>query len=149
MPGGAVIAAALEAEHEVLHEMWRELRAAVASADSAMLLRRLEKFITFCGEHFEHEEESLIKYRETGRKRHLAAHQALLEQLNAVRREMGESSGSKIANGLADWWVAFKNHLHDCDRPALERLMAGLTEEETSERVWQLPEPRPAGSTEW
>lgn len=143
--GGAVIAAALEAEHEVLRGMWHELRAAVASDDSAALIARLEEFITFCGEHFEHEEESLIRYKEMGRKRHVAGHQLLMDQLSSVRREMGEDSRGETANALADWWVAFRNHMHDCDRPALERLVAGTSGEEASERVWQFPEPSPAG----
>lgn len=138
MPGGAAVAAALEAEHEVLHKMWRDLRDVANANDSAALLSRLDQFTTFCGEHFEHEEESLMKYRELARKKHIAGHQELMNRLIALRTGVREKNPN-IANWLADWWVAFGNHIHDCDRPALERLVSASQDEPPDSRIWPHP----------
>ena len=139
MSGGLPIAEALEAEHNVLHKMWRELRGAASADDSTALLASLEKFTIFCGEHFEHEEQSLIKYRELGRKKHIASHQHLIDRLISLRIEIRENNSSSIVGLLADWWVAFRNHVYDCDRPALERLLSGSHEDPPDVRLWQPP----------
>ncbi|HTA43659.1 MAG TPA: hemerythrin family protein [Bryobacteraceae bacterium] len=139
MPGGAAVAAALEAEHDVLHEMWRDLRDSAGSGDSVVVLTGIDKFTTFCGEHFEHEEENLIKYRELARKKHIAGHQGLMDKLIALRTDIRENSNPNIAALLADWWVAFSNHILDCDRPALERLVSAVPDEPPDKRIWQPP----------
>lgn len=142
MSGGAAVAAALETEHTVIHEMWRDLRNAANPADWPAFIAPLDAFMAICGTHFQHEEESLLRHREMAFRKHMAGHQELLGRLRALRSEITEATNPNVARALADWWIAFSNHIDDCDRPALERLVSGDPEAPPSDRIWRSPERR-------
>ena len=103
----AVNIAAIDAQHQNLFAIGRELYAAMSTGQGKNIMGQiLERLVQYTAAHFAHEERLLQLYKYPGLAQHKAQHEALVKQVLVFQAEFDDgraSMASQVLPFLKDW----------------------------------------------